>query len=90
MPQYDEPQLMPIHNCPFSIHPLRKSNFISFIFLKEIIDGALKLNLLEIAEIIDRLIGALNISNVELGMQWAEEAEGRNLSPQTLNKEVCP
>ena len=28
-------QLMPIHNSPFSIHPLRKSNFFFFIFLRQ-------------------------------------------------------
>jgi hypothetical protein len=28
--QYVGVQLMPVHNCPFSIHPLWKSNFLSF------------------------------------------------------------
>ena len=38
MPQYLGPQPNPIHNSAFSIHPLRKSNFLSFIF---IFDGAI-------------------------------------------------
>ena len=34
--QYVGVQLIPVHNCPFSIHPLRKSNFLSLSFTTHI------------------------------------------------------
>jgi hypothetical protein len=30
--QYVGVQLIPVHNCPFPIHPLGKSNFLSFFY----------------------------------------------------------
>lgn len=43
----------------------------------EIVEEALKLNPSEKAEVIDRLLGTLDIQSQELERLWAEEAEGR-------------